>query len=343
MNKQKLFSALLLLVTLIFQSATPSLVYATGTIVGDGTPGSCDKSALDAALAVGGPITFNCGGPATFLFTSTKAITTNTQINGGGIITFSGGNSLRLFVVNSPSVLDLTGLTISNGYVISVDLNPDNLENGGAMLIEDGATANIYYSTLSGNHTMNGYGGAIYVKGGDLNIVNSTLSNNNADVEGLGPGALGGGAIQNNDGTVNISGSTFFGNSVTSHTADGGAIYNGDFDSGFIDPDTGVPDGVPDVLHITNSTFYDNHLLNTSMIPSSGNSAGAVRSASVLTITQSTFSNNDGGISGLSAAAGAVTITHGTATLTNNIFANSNGSDCAIRFITVPHQHGQSN
>ena len=89
--------------------------------------------------------------------------------------------------------------------------------------------------------------------------------------------------------------------------------------------------GYPDVLNITNSTFYNNRLLNTSAIPSSGNSAGAVRSASELTITHSTFSDNDSGISGLNAAAGAVTITHGTATLTNNIFANSSGPDCAIR------------
>src|SRR6186997_1748749 len=152
MNKQKLFSALLLLVTLIFQAASPSLVYATGTTVGDGTPASCNEAALDAALAVGGSITFNCGGPATFLFTSTKAISTNTQIDGAGIITFSGGNSVRLFVVNSPSVLDLTGLTISNGHVISVDLNPVNLENGGAMLIKHGATVNISFSIVSGNH-----------------------------------------------------------------------------------------------------------------------------------------------------------------------------------------------
>ena len=238
MNQQKLILALFLLVTLIFQAASPSLVYATGTTVGDGTPASCDEAALDAALAVGGSITFNCGGPATFLFTGTKAISTNTQIDGAGIITLSGGNSVRLFVVNSPSVLDLAGLTISNGYVIP-------MSDGGAMLIKHGATVNISNSTLSGNHTLDGYGGAIYVKWGDLNIVNSTFSNNNADVEGLGPGALGGGAIQNNDGTVNISGSTFFGNSVTSHTADGGAIYNGDFDGGFIDPDTGVPDGIP--------------------------------------------------------------------------------------------------
>ncbi len=59
------------------------------------------------------------------------------------------------------------------------------------------------------------------------------------------------------------------------------------------------------------------------LTPSGGNSGGAIRSASVLTITHSTFSGNDSGLTETGSEAGAVTITHGTATLTNNIFADS--------------------
>ena len=182
-----------------------------------------------------------------------------------------------------------------------------------------------------GNQTLDGYGGAIYVGGGTLNITNSTFTSNDADVESLGIYSLGGGAIQNNDGTVTIVGSTFNENSVTSHTADGGAIYNGDFDGG-----VEIPDAIPDVLNITNSTFYHNRLLNESATPAWGNSAGAVRSASVLTITHSTFSGNDSGLTEPSGEAGAVTITHGTATLTNNIFADSSAADCATRSAFYP-------
>ena len=39
-------------------------------VVGDGTPGSCSEATLTAALATGGTITFNCGGPKTILILS---------------------------------------------------------------------------------------------------------------------------------------------------------------------------------------------------------------------------------------------------------------------------------
>ncbi len=203
MNTKKFVFVLPLLLTLILQAFSPVPAYADGP-VGSGTLASCDEDALDAALAVGGLVTFNCGGPATILLTGTKVITTDTQIDGAGLITLDGANSVRLFIVNSPAVLDLSNLTLTRGFI--------EQENGGAILINKDAEVNIRNSTLSNNRTMSGYGGAIYVGEGRLNVYDSTFSNNNADVESLGNLSLGGGAIQNNDGTVNISGSTFKGN-----------------------------------------------------------------------------------------------------------------------------------
>ncbi len=121
---------------------------------------------------------------------------------------------------------------------------------------------------------------------------------------------------------------------MTSHTADGGAIYNGDYDAtpiGTSDESGGIPDNKLDVLNITNSTFYGNSLQNNSGLPTSGSSAGAIRSSSRLTITHSTLSNNDSGAPLVNGAAGAITVTDGYATYTNNIFANSTGDDCAVR------------
>jgi hypothetical protein len=200
MNTKKFVFVLPLLLTLILQAFSPVPAYAGGS-VGTGASGSCDEAALDAALALGGLVTFNCGGPATILLTDTKVITADTQIDGAGLVTLDGGNSVRLFIVNSPAVLDLSNLTLTRGFI--------ELQNGGAILINKDAEVNIRNSTLSNNKTVSGYGGAIYVGEGKLNIFDSTFSNNNADVESLGNLALGGGAIQNNDGTVNISGSTF--------------------------------------------------------------------------------------------------------------------------------------
>ena len=318
--KNKMFSLIsmsLFVAIICALFATPFDVYAAGT-VGDGSPESCTEAALDVALTGGGVVDFDCGpAPHTIVITGTKTISNNTQIDGGGLVTISGDNLIQLFTVDSSINFEITGLTLADGYISG--------GNGGAILINSGATVTISTSTLDHNNTLNGYGGAIYVDAGTLNISDSTFSNNSADVDAIGSLALGGGAIQNNDGTVTITGSTFTDNSVISYTADGGAIYNGDFDGG-----PGVPDANPDTLTITNSTFYNNLVRSPADVEA--DSGGAIRSASVLTLTHNTFSNNDSGDnSGSGDKSGAVTITHGTATLTNNIFANSTGPDCAKR------------
>ncbi len=100
--------------------------------------------------------------------TGTKAISSNTQINGAGLITLRGNGSVRLFVINSPATLDLLNLTISNGFVSG--------GNGGAILINSGAAVNVLNSTFSGNQTLSGHGGAAYVGGGTLNITHSTFT-----------------------------------------------------------------------------------------------------------------------------------------------------------------------
>ena len=304
---------IVLLCLVLVQFAYPSIARAAGP-VGTGTPESCTEAALDAALSGGGAVYFDCGtDPVTITITSTKEISINTQIDGGGNVTISGADLYRVFTADSTVQFNISGLTVSHGYV--------NGGNGGGLLINSGATVDISDSTFDSNNTAGGYGGAIYVDAATLTISDTTFNNNGADINGLGSFALGGGAIQNNDGTVTITGSTFVSNFVNGPSADGGAIYNGDLDGG------SVPDGIPDTLEVTNSTFYSNKLLNAP----TGSSGGAIRSASVLTLIHDTFSNNDSGITESGGEAGAVTITHGTAILTNNIFANSTAADCAIR------------
>ena len=48
-------------------------VRASG-VVGNGTPSSCTEAALNTALAGGGSVTFNCGGPKTILLLKAKTI-----------------------------------------------------------------------------------------------------------------------------------------------------------------------------------------------------------------------------------------------------------------------------
>src|ERR1019366_3500146 len=76
-------------------------------VVGTGTAPSCTDAALNGALAGGGLVTFNCGGGAVTIDispgaggTGAKTISADTTIDGGGLITVSGGHSVRVFSVN---------------------------------------------------------------------------------------------------------------------------------------------------------------------------------------------------------------------------------------------------
>ena len=76
------------------------------SVVGVGSAASCTDAALNAALTRGGLVTFNCGGPATIDISSgtgTKIIAADTMVDGGGLITLSGGNTVGVFRVNADS------------------------------------------------------------------------------------------------------------------------------------------------------------------------------------------------------------------------------------------------
>jgi hypothetical protein len=69
--------------------------------VGSGTPASCTEAALDEALARGGVIRFACGpDPVIFHVSSEKAITRDTWLDGGGLVTLSGGGATRILAIH---------------------------------------------------------------------------------------------------------------------------------------------------------------------------------------------------------------------------------------------------
>ena len=118
---------------------------ASGT-VGTGTPASCTEAAFNTALSGGGTITFNCGAaPHTIILSSVKSIATDTEIQGGDLITISGGNATPLFAVSAHLIL--RDITLTRGYgpygtirnVGTVDLINSQItysnasENGGAI------------------------------------------------------------------------------------------------------------------------------------------------------------------------------------------------------------------
>ena len=205
-----------------------------GGIVGDGTRDSCTEAALDAALAGGGAISFDCGpAPHTILISGQKSIGVDTTIDGGGLITLDGQDAHRLFDVGAS--LTLRGIVLAraffNGDGGAIRNNSNGrltLErstvrdsratlSGGAILSTGPLT--ITDSLLEGNQALNG--GALYPRfaGARTTIVGSVLRNNRA----TGTTDGWGGAILAWDGApVAIEGGEIFSNTARM----GGGIYN---------------------------------------------------------------------------------------------------------------------
>src|SRR5262249_35041947 len=87
----------------VFVTSTARSAQAAG-VVGTGTTASCTDAALDTALAGGGLVTFDCGPAAATIDistgTGTKTIGADTTVDGGSLITISGGG-VQVFRVNS--------------------------------------------------------------------------------------------------------------------------------------------------------------------------------------------------------------------------------------------------
>lgn len=81
---------------------------------GGGVVTECTEANLRAAMAGGGTITFACDGTITLAATIT--ISTDTALGGSGRhITISGGNAVRVFLVEPNVNLTLNNLTMANG------------------------------------------------------------------------------------------------------------------------------------------------------------------------------------------------------------------------------------
>jgi hypothetical protein len=225
----RVLTMLMLLAGLL--ALAPANPVGAAAMVGTGTPGSCDDNALNAALAGGGLVTFNCGAAPYAIIVSEKTISADTQIDGGGLISLSGNDANRIFTVNSGITLTLNNITLINGNAASGD--------GGAFggaIHSDGGTLTITESTFESNNAgggnTGGFGGAIFIDNGTLTVSNSTFSNSNTGGTGLtgfGSGGFGG-AINSEDSSVAISNSTFSSNNTggTDSGGFGGAIFSND-------------------------------------------------------------------------------------------------------------------
>lgn len=183
-------------------------------VVGNGSPTSCTSSALIAAVAQGGRITFDCGpDPVRIKMAGTARVFNNKPdvvIDGGGKVTLDGQSARRILYMNTcdPALVWTTSHCQNQDHPTLVVQNI-SLVNGRS----------------SGSETMDG-GGAIFVRGGRFRVVNAGFYGNRC--ASTGPD-VGGAAIQvfsqYNGLPVYVVDSTFGGTaSYVNRCSNGGAI-----------------------------------------------------------------------------------------------------------------------
>lgn len=185
--------------------AQPEDVSSPRTVVGTGTPESCTGDAFVDAVAKGGVITFDCGpAPAKITLGRTAKIVNDTGpkivIDGKNKITLSGGGKVRILYQNTCDQTQKWTTSHCNDQD-HPQLTVQNItfENGNA-------------TGLGAEDDGLGGGGAIFVRGGRLKIVNVRFFDNACDETGQD---LGGAAVrafdQSGDQPIFVVGSTFMG------------------------------------------------------------------------------------------------------------------------------------
>ncbi len=258
--------SLLLGVALTAATLKPITVRAAGVVT------TCTEAGLRAAITAGGLITFNCGGPATITLAAPITFTTNTTLDGGGVITLSGNSATGLLISNNNLTITLRNLTLRDGRsadqgagfkvgfynTLTIDTvmfshnvalrDANTCDGGGALFIGGGSTATVVDSVFVGNRANNG--GAINSLRTDLTIQSSTFTGNQAihtaNIDAQGD-CGGGGAVYidgansfSKSSTVLLQGNTFTGNLTNNH---GGAIFIGVYANESVTVDASTFDG----------------------------------------------------------------------------------------------------
>ncbi|MEW2146607.1 hypothetical protein AB0869_27730 [Micromonospora vinacea] len=179
--------------------------------IGTGTPASCTSTAVVKAVAAGGVIRFNCGpAPVTIKMAATAKVRNangpKIVLDGGGTVTLSGQGRRRILYMNTCDE--------AQGFTTSHCQNQDHPQ----LTVQNLTFAD---GNSTGEKAEGGGGGAIFVRGGRLKVVNSRFVRNRCDRTGPD---LGGAAVrvlsQYENKPVYVVGSTFDGGSCSN----GGAL-----------------------------------------------------------------------------------------------------------------------
>ena len=169
---------------LVFLSAAAPVVATARSIhvVGRGTAASCTSAAVISAVRAGGVIRFSCGrNPVVIGMSATaKVVNTSPQVvlDGGGLVTLSGEGRRRILYMDTCDPAQVWTTSHCQDQA-SPELVIRNLSFRGG--------------NSTGRRFDGGGGGAIFVRGGRLRIVNSAFAGNRC--ERYGPD-IGGGAVR---------------------------------------------------------------------------------------------------------------------------------------------------
>jgi predicted outer membrane repeat protein len=151
-------------------------------VVGRGTAASCTSTAVGAAVRAGGIVRFSCGPRPVTIKMSTTARVVNTRpqvvLDGGGLVTLSGAGRRRILYMD----------TCDPAQVWTTSHCQDQAS---PKLVVQNLTFTDGNST--GQQFDGGGGGAIFVRGGQLRIVNSVFAGNRCERDGPD---IGGGAVR---------------------------------------------------------------------------------------------------------------------------------------------------
>jgi hypothetical protein len=186
---------------------------------------------LNTALGKGGVITFDCGGAVTIAITATLKVPTDkdTVIDGGKLVTLDGQGSHQIMSFDSPGwQTNEHRLTLQHLRLINAK--------------ETGTNAIPTAPAPCSQGFDDGQGGAVYMRDGNLTVIDSIFTGNQAAP--LGPDT-GGGAIyvQGSKHGVLIVGSTFEHNSASNAGAVGGLFAELDIYDSLFDNNTAVGSG----------------------------------------------------------------------------------------------------
>ena len=150
-------------------------------VIGNGTPASCTSAKVVAAVARGGIIRFKCGSkPVTITMLATAKVFNDRPdvvIDGRGLVTLDGGGTRRILYLNTCDP-DLVWTTDHCQNQAHPTLTVQNIT--------------FKHGRSTGSETMDG-GGAIFVRGGRLKVVNAKFYGNRC---ASGGPDIGGAAIQ---------------------------------------------------------------------------------------------------------------------------------------------------